>query len=778
MPIMRKRKNKNNNLLLSWLKSYILILLLPVVIINISYFVTVKVIEEQISSAHTASLRQLQRVMDDRLKDIQKLSIEIALNENNKLLLNVKDELMPNHRYAMTKLINELHVYKVANGFINDIFIYYRIDDIIISGNGKSVADEYYDLYYKDSSLKYDEWLNMLRGLHKKDYIPLDMKLVGDKTAESIAFVQTLPLYESKTAPANIVVITDDKTIQHAIEETRWLSEGTVLIMDQFNNLVVVSNNFCLPEYINYSTLNRDQDIMMKNIDGNEVVISYVSSDINGWKYISVFPRSVFLQKAKYSRNIVALSVAVCLFIGIAAAYFLSKRNYNPVEKIVRMFEKKASKTDEGKYAGYDFIEKSIKEMFDRQDRMAELLSQQNPVLADNFLYRMLKGRVKDRFSIQQACETYGITLDNDYFCVMLFYINSYGDIWDKEDTASPEDVMKTIHFVITNVVKELTHQNNNAYMAEVDEMLVCVINLKEADEYAQQEMHNIAVKSRDFIMKEFAVNITVAISNICKGTERISEAYQEAMEAMEYKMIMGSEGIVSFSDVAITSYNNCRYSMDEERQFINCIKSNDYKKARETLDRIFDEFLLNNRHSSIQLVKCRMFGLVNTMINVLEDNCFSGECDFVQEMNLVEKLLNCRTVKDLQDEMNTILINIDNSSNNSGRERDMELKDNVMKIVARSYCNAGFGVAAIADSLKINEAQLSRNFKKQAGIGLLDYIHKVRIANAKELMESRNYSIKEIAGMTGYSDSISFIRVFKKYEGITPGKFKESHEK
>nr|WP_246238994.1 helix-turn-helix transcriptional regulator [Paenibacillus anseongense] len=72
----------------------------------------------------------------------------------------------------------------------------------------------------------------------------------------------------------------------------------------------------------------------------------------------------------------------------------------------------------------------------------------------------------------------------------------------------------------------------------------------------------------------------------------------------------------------------------------------------------------------------------------------------------------------------------------------------------------------------------LSKLFREQTGEGLLDYINKVRIVKAKELIENQNITLNEIASLVGFSDVNALIRIFKKYEGVTPGKYKEMYLK
>ena len=72
-----------------------------------------------------------------------------------------------------------------------------------------------------------------------------------------------------------------------------------------------------------------------------------------------------------------------------------------------------------------------------------------------------------------------------------------------------------------------------------------------------------------------------------------------------------------------------------------------------------------------------------------------------------------------------------------------------------------------------MSASYLSRLFKKQEGENLLDHLHQVRISKIKELL-STPATLNQIAEKTGYYNSLAMIRVFKRYEGETPGKYRE----
>jgi AraC-like DNA-binding protein len=65
--------------------------------------------------------------------------------------------------------------------------------------------------------------------------------------------------------------------------------------------------------------------------------------------------------------------------------------------------------------------------------------------------------------------------------------------------------------------------------------------------------------------------------------------------------------------------------------------------------------------------------------------------------------------------------------------------------------------------------------FKKKMGIGPLEYLQLLRIEKSKQLLNDGNNRIKDVAKKIGFINSASFIRVFKKYEGVSPGVYRAS---
>jgi len=79
----------------------------------------------------------------------------------------------------------------------------------------------------------------------------------------------------------------------------------------------------------------------------------------------------------------------------------------------------------------------------------------------------------------------------------------------------------------------------------------------------------------------------------------------------------------------------------------------------------------------------------------------------------------------------------------------------------------------SIADSVGFSKYYISRLFKQHVGVTIIDYLIKIRLDRAKELLGQSDYSIKQISFMVGYSDPNYFTWSFKKYLGISPIKYR-----
>ncbi|MBU8880156.1 response regulator [Bacillus sp. FJAT-29790] len=80
-----------------------------------------------------------------------------------------------------------------------------------------------------------------------------------------------------------------------------------------------------------------------------------------------------------------------------------------------------------------------------------------------------------------------------------------------------------------------------------------------------------------------------------------------------------------------------------------------------------------------------------------------------------------------------------------------------------------------IADRFFLSREYISRKFKLEFQETLTDYLTKIRIEKAKQLLETPYLKIYEIAYHVGYQNEKYFSKVFKKLIGLTPNEYRSS---
>lgn len=82
-----------------------------------------------------------------------------------------------------------------------------------------------------------------------------------------------------------------------------------------------------------------------------------------------------------------------------------------------------------------------------------------------------------------------------------------------------------------------------------------------------------------------------------------------------------------------------------------------------------------------------------------------------------------------------------------------------------------------VAEYVGMNAAYLSALFKEEVGESYIKFLTRLRMDLAKKLL-LKGYKVNEVSERVGYHTYRHFSEIFKRYTGMTPGQFKENHEK
>lgn len=132
-------------------------------------------------------------------------------------------------------------------------------------------------------------------------------------------------------------------------------------------------------------------------------------------------------------------------------------------------------------------------------------------------------------------------------------------------------------------------------------------------------------------------------------------------------------------------------------------------------------------------------------------------------------------TLIQMQEAVNDFFIIVEKHIN-SNKEYTAKLKkvDDIVKFIDLKYKDYLLCEELLCDKFGISVSYLSRIFKESMGVNLSTYIQMMRIDEAKRLLGSTDYTVDEIAKEIGYSGGQTLLRLFKKFEGMTPSSYKK----
>ena len=110
--------------------------------------------------------------------------------------------------------------------------------------------------------------------------------------------------------------------------------------------------------------------------------------------------------------------------------------------------------------------------------------------------------------------------------------------------------------------------------------------------------------------------------------------------------------------------------------------------------------------------------------------------------------------------------------------EADRAFLEKMDQLIHDNLSNDELSAKFLTDHLAMSRASLYNKVKTLTGMGVNDYINRIRIERSVHLLTTTDLSINEISYEVGFSYPRYFSTSFKQVKGMTPTRFKEENKK
>ena len=155
----------------------------------------------------------------------------------------------------------------------------------------------------------------------------------------------------------------------------------------------------------------------------------------------------------------------------------------------------------------------------------------------------------------------------------------------------------------------------------------------------------------------------------------------------------------------------------------------------------------------------------------------FSPQALLLQVNNLITGIKNAQAhVSQLLDKKSTSVDIFEQLSQTTLGTENQKFLNQLIENIAGSIENPDFGVNELAKLMNMSTPVLYKKIKSVSGSSVNDFIKRVRLKKAAELLETKLYTVYQVSYMVGFLDSRYFSKEFKKFFGKLPSEWTDNH--
>lgn len=700
-----------------WLITYVCLFLvlfaLWAVIVGVSQFI----VSRQSARINENVIEVLVSIVDENLTSIENLTTQMEIKDS--IIRKTYNQFTTDGRTAYTskEILDELAVHNARYSYVSDIFLWLPKSGYVISSGTVASSWIYYELNFSDIDLDQTEWEALLSEKRPLTY----RSLTSDGAVSHVLLFTTVPgtalVSDNGRNYSTLVFDLNLKALQKIVQELAEANTSFIEIFDENGLLLCQAGTM---------------------VSGMEHKIQIVSEQ-TGWIYEMTVPSSVWFGQARYLIvwMSAALIAAFVLFCGLSL--YFTKRNYNPLREMLESVKVDSS------FDAYDGSEYAY-----LQETFAQVLEESRGA----YVRRFLTGAVR-------RVEVDSKTLENLQLewmlrpCLLLL-LRPCGD-WAADAEGSRQ--LADAKAVVRQTLK-------GCYSVFLNRMLVVLV----PGAYSEEEQKT-AVAGLDQALREETGKYDIAVSRF-EEHGSISAAYDEAVYAMQYAGYLSEGRIVFYEDIREISMPR-RIIYANDAALGEAVKKKDAGECLALMRQAWEantagarlrpsdlRFLLSMQMSSYFKIVCMLYP-------EFYRNGFPVDMRQISAAGSVGELgeILDQVVKDSFVQMQKY----------SADNKEERLKLEVTRYIEEHFTSQDLTAESVCRAFGKTPPYFSKLFKEASGMGLLDYINHRRVQEAKYLIRNqKGLSVNELAERTGFSGANTFIRVFKKYEGVTPGKYQE----
>ena len=732
----------------------------------ISYSVSYSALTNQISNERVNTLIQTRNTADVTLKEIEKVFISQSISSQ---LLKFTEAPLGNNYETLTQTIKNLVSIKNSNKYIYSAYIYLPKEKLVVTTeDGYWKEDDFYDSFFKDG-IKRDKMGRWISTRYIKGF-------TGERNSV-ITYVTPISFNENMDSSYNLLVVNVyEKELYKLIQDKDSSMQGQSIIVDEEGNLVADKDEDFLSNEIKYDKniinkvlLEESSSFRYKTSEGTYLV-SHVRSEYTKWNYISIIPEKQIIKPIVNLKVIIIVVATICTILGLFAARIVSSRIYRPISNTLKSVKKQVKEMGTSIFENntsneMDFINETIQQIAAQNKDLRNDIIKSETVLKEGFISDLLLGSVIDEIEFEDQSNRFKMTFGCSNFYVFTILVDNYNSFCSN----FCEKDRYNYYYGIKNISEEIINLNSYGIIVQTDkDKFAAVLNCSQKE----KNVTDIAENIKETVKHIFKFTVTIGISPNFLTLKETGYMYNEALKNARARMMLGGDRVIGSMDIKAKNSDAYLLSTSKEEQILNNIKQGNIEEVIRSIEKATNAISKISGYPQEQIHEF-FYSILHTAIKAVSDNGWSVSAIFGDDCNLYRDLEKNDTLQEIKTWIYEVLPKMENFIKEKKESKAYHLVESVLKYIQNNY-NKDISLNSMAEHVSLSTPYLSKLFKKETGENFLEYLTKTRIEKSKELLTNPKYKITSIAVEVNFGNAQNFIRIFKRYEGMTPGQYRE----
>ena len=771
---MPKKIKYSRRLLFSLLISYALVSIIPFVMIGVVWGRSDGIVMKQINDTGTAMLAQIQKAVSDSLNEIDRTSNQIYMNQQTQNLMYSSGDFSGENIIKAVNLIRDTSSYTSLSDTIDLAFSYIAGMDIILTDSTSAKPEMFYKVFL-DSAMPYDAFQGMLQrnySLNSENGMFIPLPAADSK--QYLSFWYSMPLGKRGNPLGNICILVSRDKFVSLFDTVSRGYDGLGYLLDSASGEVIASAN-ALP----WDTVREacSQPAMSRTRINGVEYISLKSQFPGAARTLNLLlPTEKFLAPMNLYRRTFSFALLGSMLVMAVLTTYITYHTYRPLSGIAQHIEMEENRQGTAQ-SPLAYLEEGVKTISHQRREYQAIAERSAKIMKEYFVRRILfHPYTGDAAQFAADCRLYQVNLPAPLFCVLGVHVDA-AEKYDEDLKGNSEG---EVWYTIADVLECIEDGDENSITAIPNYDLNCLFLILNLPEGSEEEIlgyvNGKAQWIKDIIERDYPAVATVGIGSIEREYRMIHQSYLNCQAALEYRLVLGVSSVIGYREVpqSAGAAPFIEYSGEMENELVSSVRAGNYPKAEAILDELFS--VMTRQQAPLMTIRCLLFDMVSTVIRIINLSDLDIP-DMFDDRDPVEYLGNCETIEKSWEHFKTIYAKLCEMNQMQKRSHNNELRQQIEDFINAHYDDINLSQQMIADAFGKSANYLSFFFREQTGEKMSAYISNVRIGKALQLLRETDLSVKDISVRTGFSSDLNFIRVFKKLQNETPGRYRKRME-